>query len=221
MSSSRAGPFVEVTARFGTAHTRSVTWSCTSLSADAPRRLRSMVFPLSAAPPICSVCDSVPAITSKATDRRPRSAANKPTVSKAGERGNTPSTGTAPKLGLKPRTPWQAAGTRTDPAVSVPRAKGTASAATIAADPELDPAVHRSGSIGLITRPKADSSPRIPYEYSWQYVFATGIAPASSNRDTTSAEVVNADPLQTVEFIVVGYPAISVTSFAANGIPSS
>src|SRR5699024_5039772 len=125
------------------------------------------------------------------------------------------------KLGLKPRTPWQAAGTRTEPAVSVPRAKGTASAATNAADPELDPAVHRAGSTGFITRPKTDSSPSRPYEYSWQCVLATGLAPASSNRDATRAEVVTAESLRTAEPIVVGYPARSMTSLIANGLPSS
>jgi hypothetical protein len=44
-----------------------------------------------------------------------------------------------PLLGFSPTRPFSAAGTRPDPAVSVPSAKATSPAATATADPELDP----------------------------------------------------------------------------------
>ena len=44
-----------------------------------------------------------------------------------------------PLLGLNPMRWLNAAGTRPDPAVSVPSAKGTSPAATTTAEPELDP----------------------------------------------------------------------------------
>src|SRR5258708_40286619 len=45
----------------------------------------------------------------------------------------------APKLGLSPTTPLNAAGLMTDPSVCVPRASGTIPAATAAADPDDEP----------------------------------------------------------------------------------
>src|SRR6202044_197653 len=45
-----------------------------------------------------------------------------PTVSRDGASGYTPLTGTRPYLVLSPATPQQAAGTRTEPPVSVPKA---------------------------------------------------------------------------------------------------
>jgi hypothetical protein len=44
-----------------------------------------------------------------------------------------------PLLGLKPIRCWNAAGTRPEPAVSVPSAKGTSPAATTTEEPELEP----------------------------------------------------------------------------------
>ncbi len=49
--------------------------------------------------------------------------------------------------------PLRAAGTRPDPAVSVPREKGTTSAATTTADPELDPPEGSVGSSTLVHAP--------------------------------------------------------------------
>jgi hypothetical protein len=62
--------------------------------------------------------------------------------------GTTPSVLTRPRLGLMPTVPVRAAGTRPDPAVSVPMANGTRPAATATADPELDPPEIRPGSSG-------------------------------------------------------------------------
>src|SRR5258707_997333 len=47
----------------------------------------------------------------------------------------TPSVGTAPNVGRRPTMPQNAAGTRTEPLVSVPSAPATIPAATAAAEP--------------------------------------------------------------------------------------
>ena len=73
------------------------------------------------------------------------SRANHPTVSHDEARGTTPSSGTAPQLGRMPHTPQNAAGMRTEPAVSVPTAKSASPAATATADPEDEPPGSRSG----------------------------------------------------------------------------
>src|SRR6266571_3871767 len=63
-----------------------------------------------------------------------------PTVSKYfGEIGNTPLMGTRPKVVFKPAMPQQAAGTRTEPAVSVPKATSAVPSATATADPLDEP----------------------------------------------------------------------------------
>ena len=66
-----------------------------------------------------------------------------PTVSKLGASGKTPSAGTSPHVGLKPTTPQHAAGSRIEPALSVPSAdlaepggeRGAVAAARAARDP--------------------------------------------------------------------------------------
>ena len=47
--------------------------------------------------------------------------------------------GSRPRDGFSPTMPFSPAGTRPDPAVSVPSAKRTSPAATATAEPELDP----------------------------------------------------------------------------------
>src|SRR4051794_10183059 len=53
--------------------------------------------------------------------------------------GTTPTLLIRPTVGFNPTTPFSAAGTRPEPAVSVPRANGTRPRATATAEPELDP----------------------------------------------------------------------------------
>src|SRR6266581_1482927 len=67
------------------------------------------------------------------------SRAKKPTLSKEGANGITPSMGTRLKVGLKPGMPQNAAGRITEPIVCEPRASGQKPAATEAAEPLLDP----------------------------------------------------------------------------------
>ena len=53
--------------------------------------------------------------------------------------GTNPTVLISPRDGLKPTTPFSAAGTRPDPAVSVATANGTWPSATASAEPELEP----------------------------------------------------------------------------------
>ena len=59
--------------------------------------------------------------------------------------GTTPDADSAPSEGFSPTMPLSAAGTRPDPAVSVPSEKGTSPAPTAVAEPELEPPGMRSG----------------------------------------------------------------------------
>ena len=53
--------------------------------------------------------------------------------------GTTPAVLIAPHVGLRPMILFKPAGTRPEPAVSVPSAKLTRLSATTSADPELEP----------------------------------------------------------------------------------
>ena len=72
-----------------------------------------------------------------------------PTVSNVGENGITPATETNPCDGRSPQMPQLLAGTRTEPPVSVPRAKSANPQATAAAEPLEDPPGTRSGAAGF------------------------------------------------------------------------
>ena len=85
-----------------------------------------------------------------------------PTVSKVGASGKTPSAGTSPQVGLKPTTPQHAAGSRIEPALSVPSATSQSPAASAAPLPPLDPPGIRPGSSGFTTAPKWGLSEVIP-----------------------------------------------------------
>src|SRR6187399_552150 len=77
------------------------------------------------------------------------SAVNTDTQSNERIAGTTPSFDRTPGVGLAPTTPHNAAGTRPDPAVSVPSANDTSPVATTIAEPELEPPAISSGSSGL------------------------------------------------------------------------
>ena len=81
-----------------------------------------------------------------------------------------------------------AAGTRPDPAVSVPNAKGTSPAATATADPELDPPDTRAGSNTQAGMPYGERVPFSPVANWSRLVLPTGIAPAATRRSTAKAE---------------------------------
>ena len=64
---------------------------------------------------------------------------NTDTQSRLRQAGTTPRVLTIPRVGFKPTILLNAAGTRPEPAVSVPSANATNPAATATAEPELDP----------------------------------------------------------------------------------
>ena len=65
--------------------------------------------------------------------------ANTETQSSVRQAGTTPAFETKPRLGFKPTMLAKAAGTRPDPAVSVPSESGTSPAPTANAEPVLEP----------------------------------------------------------------------------------
>ncbi len=67
--------------------------------------------------------------------------------------GTTPRVLTRPGVGFRPTMWLNAAGTRPDPAVSVPSANGTSPRETATAEPELEPPLIRSGAKVLLGRP--------------------------------------------------------------------
>src|SRR5665213_1869199 len=71
------------------------------------------------------------------------------TQSRLRQAGVTPDVLSQPRVGLRPTMLLNAAGTRPEPAVSVPSAKLTRPRATATADPELDPPGTRRGSIAF------------------------------------------------------------------------
>src|SRR3954466_13938008 len=82
---------------------------------------------------------SGPAITAKAAQASSTVRANTDGQSRVRQAGTTPAVATAPRLGWRPTMLFKPAGTRPEPAVSVPSANGTRPAATATAEPELEP----------------------------------------------------------------------------------
>ena len=75
------------------------------------------------------------------------------TPTKLAQAGMTPWVGMIPSVGLMPTMPLSAAGTRTDPAVSVPMPMSTTPNATATAEPELEPPATSCGWRELRTAP--------------------------------------------------------------------
>jgi hypothetical protein len=101
--------------------------------------------------------------------------------------GTTPRVETAPTVGFSPTTFPNAAGTRPEPAVSVPSATGTMPAATAQPEPEDEPPGTRAASNTLRGTPYGLRVPTRP-EANWsRLVFPTRTAPASSRRCTAGA----------------------------------
>ena len=70
-------------------------------------------------------------------------------MSNDGASGWMPAIEARPQVGRRPKRPQFAAGTRIEPAVSVPSAKSACPAATTEAEPLEDPPGTRSGARGL------------------------------------------------------------------------
>ena len=143
-------------------------------------------------------------------------------VTQSSERqaGSTPRVEISPRVGLTPTSPLNAAGTRPEPAVSVPRASGTTPAATATALPLLDPPLTCAGCPTAVGLPNGLRVPTSPVANWSMFVLATGTAPAATRSATTCAWAV-AGSVRTGQAAVVGSPATSMLSFTANGNPAS
>src|SRR6202451_3305092 len=96
---------------------------------------------------------SGPAMAESANTASSTVSENTDTQSSVRQAGTTPAVGTRPRLGFSPTILLSIAGTRPEPAVSVPSESGTSPAETATADPELDPPGMRSERIGLMGMP--------------------------------------------------------------------
>ncbi len=96
---------------------------------------------------------SRPAMTPRASAASSTEAPNTPIWSSDEAKATRPYRLTRPYVGLTPTTPQSAAGCRTEPPVSEPRATRTMPAATAAADPPDEPPGTRSGATGLRVGP--------------------------------------------------------------------
>src|SRR4051794_27689613 len=134
--------------------------------------------------------------------------------------GTIPAVLTRPGVGLSPTIPFNAAGTRPDPAVSVPIETGTTPRATAMAEPELDPPGTRSGRSAFGGTPYGVRVPTSPVANWSRFVLPTSTAPAARSRATTvaSASGVRAKPGHPA---VVGTSAASMLSLTTNGTPNS
>src|SRR5919197_1145473 len=110
-----------------------------------------------------------------------------PTVSKLGQSGKTPSVETRPQLGFRPTTPQHAAGSRTEPPVSVPRPRSQSPAASAAALPPDEPPAIRPGRAGFWTVPYHGFWLVVPQANSCRFALPTTTAPASTSRSTAGA----------------------------------
>src|SRR6478735_2749999 len=142
------------------------------------------------------------------------SAPSGPTVSMDGASGYTPSSGTRPQVVFRPAIPQQAAGIRTEPPVSVPRATSASPAATATAEPLDDPPGSRPGSSGFTGVPDHEFTPLADQHSSVRLVLPTIRAPARRAAATTGASAITGHPA------VVGRPSISMQSLTASRGPS-
>src|SRR5882672_8735468 len=82
---------------------------------------------------------SGPAIAANAAHASSTVSAKTDTQSSVRQAGTTPAVDSMPRLGFRPTVLPSPAGTRPEPAVSVPSANGTSPAATATPEPELEP----------------------------------------------------------------------------------
>lgn len=113
--------------------------------------------------------------------------ANTVTQSSEAQAGTTPVAGTRPRVGLRPTMPLKAAGTRPEPAVSVPSARSTMPRATATADPELEPPLILAGSRAPRTAPYGERVPTRPVANWSRFVVPRTRAPAARRRATAGA----------------------------------
>ncbi len=145
--------------------------------------------------------------------------ANTETQSSVRHAGTTPVTGTRPRVGLTPTRPCSAAGTRPDPAVSVPRARSAIPSATATAEPLLDPPEMRSGAVACRTAPYGLRVPTRPVANWSRFVVPSTTAPASRSRATAVASAGAGPSANEGHPAVVGGPATAMLPLGAVGVP--
>src|SRR5262245_6518228 len=117
-----------------------------------------------------------------------------------------------PYVGLSPTTPQKAAGWRTEPPVSVPRAEAASSPATAAAEPPDEPPGTRSRSQGFRVGLKAECSVEEPIANSSMLVLPSITAPAAPSLATQVASYGGTKPSRIFEPQVVTTPSVHSTS---------
>ena len=122
---------------------------------------------------------------------------------------------------FSPVIPQQAAGMRTDPPVSVPKATSASPVATATADPDDDPPGSRRGSRGFTGVPDQWFTPLADQHSSVSPVLPTIRAPPSRADATTAASISAGSAISatTGHPAVVGTPATSMQSFTASRGP--
>ena len=144
-----------------------------------------------------------------------------PTQSIVRDRGRSPRRLTSRSVGLRPAMPHQAAGSRIEPAVSVPTAPGSSPAATAAAEPEEEPCASRDGSQGFRTGGQGRPKEVPPTAYSGVAVLASTMAPARRRAETTPPSATATASRRCGAPAVVGTPATSMRSLMPTGMPCS
>src|SRR6476469_3210656 len=121
---------------------------------------------------------------------------------------------------LNPTRPQKAAGTRTEPEVSVPTARSTIPAATATAEPEEEPPGIRSGASGLTGLPKCGFSPSPEKANSLWFVLPTHTVCFARFRTMGASSVATGAFRRDAEPLVLRVPATSKRSFQATRGPS-
>ncbi len=96
---------------------------------------------------------SAPSITARIAAASSTVFAKMDTQSSVRQAGSTPAVLTRPGVGFRPTIWLKPAGTRPEPAVSVPSENGTSPRPTITAEPELEPPLTRSAARQLVGWP--------------------------------------------------------------------
>src|SRR5690348_12081441 len=150
------------------------------------------------------------------------SAPSGPTVSMEDASGYTPSSGARPQVVFRPTTPQQAAGIRTEPPVSVPRATSASPAATATAEPLEDPPGMRRASSGFGGVPSHGLIPLADQHSSVRLVLPTIRAPACLAAATTGASLSAGLACSAIAWqpAVVARPSTSMQSLTASRGPS-
>ena len=149
--------------------------------------------------------------------------ASGPGVSSVLLSGSTPYVLIRPAVTLSPTTPHHAAGSRTEPPVSVPMATGASPAATATPEPLEEPPGVRctARSHGLRGVPRCVLVPKLPMANSTVCVLPITIMPAAMSRSASVAVTGDTRSAHTLEPPVVTRPCMSTRSFSAMGTPCS